>query len=113
MSEIQQEDLWRWTRDFCAALDAGGRSFVGCMESATANQTGPAFVAVLSGITAVVAAGYPLSRAMSLHPDVFDSDYRVAVRYGEMHGQLDTVMLRYVNHPEDRAPRCGRAAPRP
>lgn len=101
----EPETIVTWTRDFCTAIEAGGRSLVGCLEYAAERQDDARLVAALRGVIAVVAAGYPLSKATALQDGAFSSDYRTVVRYGEMYGEPDAVLRRYVDRPEELAPR--------
>ncbi len=53
-----------------------------------------------------IRSGYSLSHGLSLHPEIFSKAYIVTVSYGEIYGEIDVTLRRYIDNPEDRAPRC-------
>ncbi len=109
---ISPQEIQAWTRDFYNALIAPkSASFIGCFEPTIEGQPNEDFRRVLRAVRDVMAMELPLSKAMSLFPDVFDANFLCIIRYGEIHGELDVVLERYLDHPEDRAPRCRVPAP--
>jgi type II secretory pathway component PulF len=43
---------------------------------------------------------------MALHPHVFNETYVTIIRYGEIFGEVDLVLERYVEHPEEMFKPC-------
>ena len=104
---ITQEDVQAWSRDFYKALQSGaGTSVTQRLERAKGQQHNPEFVTVLTEVQDIVGRGYPLSKIMALFPHVFDETLISIIRYGEIFGEVDVVLERYVEHPEDRFKPC-------
>lgn len=102
-----QDHLQRWARDFLRAMeDPRPASLVERWSGTIEAQPDEEFRRVLAAVRDVFALGYPMSRTMALHPDYFPDDFRTMIRYGEMYGEVDAVLRRWLDHPEDRAPRC-------
>ena len=104
---ITEEDLGNWSRALCRAFDTadGNRPSLDCLSVANQQAQNPEFQRVVNAVKDVVAMGFSLSGALGLFPTYFDADYRTIVRYGEMYGELDVTLKRFVERPEDRAPR--------
>lgn len=107
---VLSQDLENWTRDLNKALQTanGQRSFMDCLVMATRQQADEDFRRTLNAVADVVALGHRFSGALALFPQVFPMDYVTIVRYGEIYGELDLVLRRLVEYPEDMAPRCQR-----
>ncbi len=108
MSPVTKDDLRSWAKDFYQEIstpDAG--SFRDRFERTISKQKNDYFQVMLRGVLEVMSLGYPLSKAMSLHPDAFDEKFITIVKYGEMHGEVDLTLQRYLEKPEDMEPRCG------
>ena len=105
---VSEQDLCVWTQAFCASLDENGgrRSLLDHISHSSDQQPSLELRAVLRQVHDMVAEGYGLSHALSQHPSVFPEAYLVTVRYGEIYGEVDVALRRYVEHPEDRAARC-------
>ena len=107
-----EQEVDTWMQDLYTVLSRTDRprSFIECLDTAAQNQQqNEVFHSILQAIREVVSLGYPLSRAMSLHPEVFSNAHVCVVRYGEMYGEVDLTLQRYVERPEDREPRCRRS----
>lgn len=104
---VTQEEVREWSRHFYKALQNGsGKSLTECLEAATQQQTNQDFLRALVEVREIVARGYSLSTAMALHPHVFNDKYVTVIRYGELWGEVDLVLERYVEHPEDMSKPC-------
>ncbi len=109
---VTPEEIQAWTRDFYnAILEPKTASLIDRFNPTIERQPNEEFRRVLSAVSDVVALGFPLSKALSLFPDVFDPNYITIIRYGEIHGELDVVLKRFLDHPEDMSPRCKVPAP--
>ncbi len=102
---VTQEEVREWSRNFYTGLQCGG-GLIDSMESATRQQSNPEFLDVLTEVRDIVARGYPLSKIMALYPHVFDETYISIIRYGEIFGEVDLVLERYVEHPEEMFKPC-------
>ena len=65
----------------------------------------------LHAVQSELERGNSLSGALAQHPDVFDKNFITIVRYGEIYGEVDLTLQRFVERPEDMFPRCRRPAP--
>ena len=107
--EVTEHELGEWILAFCTALDNhdGKHSLLDHLRHANRQQSNPEFCHVLENVYESAAQGYPLSHAFSQHPDVFTEAFVTTVRYGEIYGEVDITLRRYVERPEDRAAKCG------
>jgi type II secretion system (T2SS) protein F len=104
---VTREELKAWARDFCQELDNPERlSFCARLERTIPGQPNGYLRHALAAVSKVMALGFPLSKAMSLDPDIFDETFLAVVRYGELYGELSLTLRRLVDHPEDQSPRC-------
>lgn len=105
---IDEEQVQSWMRGLYTALETsdGTRSLCDCLSLAAQEQEGPKVRQNLNAVTEVVGMGYTLSSVMALHSWIFSPNHVAVVRYGEMYGELDLTLKRYVERPEDRASRC-------
>ncbi len=102
---VTQEEVQKWSRHFYKSLKAG-KPVMECLDTATQQQNNEDFTKVLNEVREIVARGYPLSKIMALHPHVFDETYVTIIRYGEIFGEVDLVLERYVEHPEEMFKPC-------
>lgn len=72
------------------------RSLTDCLAIANEKVTDPEFRQAVSDIKEDVAHGHPLSRAMEQSPDAFKPVHVAVIRYGELHGEVDLVLERYL-----------------
>lgn len=109
MWPVNRDDLRAWARDFNRELIKPNEPIWDKIERTIAAQPNHYFQQALKALAATVALGFSLSNAMSLFPEMFDVDgkFLTVVRYGEMHGELDETLKRYIEKPEDMNPRCG------
>lgn len=105
---VTEEEVCDWTRTFCIALEThdGRHSLLDYLQQATQQQGNAEFCAILDSVRDNVSQGYALSHALSQHPEVFREPYVTTVRYGEIYGELDIALRRYIDRPEDRAALC-------
>jgi len=104
---VTEEELRIWTRDFLdALLEPKADSLVDRFSNTIARQPNEDFRHVLAAVRDIMSLGYPLSKAMALHPDIFPEKYITIIRYGEIHGEVDLTLKRYLDRPEDMQPRC-------
>ena len=108
MWPVTQDDLGAWARDFYREISQPPNgSYEATFERTIAGQQNEYFRYLLGGVLRMMSAGCPLSAAMSLHPDAFDEKFVTIVRYGEIYGELDETLQRYIERPQDRERRCG------
>src|SRR5579859_4144071 len=108
---VTQQEVETWMRDLYTVMSKTDRcrSLIECLDTAAQNQQqNKLFCGVLQALREEVLRGNSLSAAMSLHPHIFSNAHVCVVRYGEMYGELDLTLQRYVERPEDRAPHCRR-----
>jgi type II secretory pathway component PulF len=105
---VTEEQVCQWTIDFCITLEAhdGTRSLLDHLQQATQQQDSAEFRAILEQVRTAVGQGYSLSHALTQYPEVFSAAYITTVRYGEIYGEVDIALRRYVERPDDRASRC-------
>jgi type II secretory pathway component PulF len=110
---VSQEELRAWSRAMCEAFSRADRktSFLDCLNEANRRVESEPLRRALSAVVEEVERGNALSRAMALHPDVFDPNFITVVRYGEIYGEMELTLARFADHPEDMAPRCRRPEP--
>jgi type II secretory pathway component PulF len=113
MMTPNEDNVISWFRALYQALVDPNvpKSLLECLDAASASATDPQFQQSVEALTEVVKLGFPLSRAMELLPHTFSSNHVAVIRYGEMYGEMDLTLERYINRPEDRDSRCGIAAP--
>ncbi|MBW3637872.1 MAG: type II secretion system F family protein [Armatimonadetes bacterium] len=104
---VTTEELHTWARDFYnALLEPKTASFLDRFNPTIERQPNAGFRRILEAVREMVSIGLPFSTALSVYPDVFDQDFVTIIRYGEIHGELHVVLERFLDHPEDRFPRC-------
>ena len=107
MAPVTNHDLRAWAQDFYQQINQpNAGSFQDRFESTISGQKNEYFQIMLRGVLQVMSAGYPLSKAMSLHPDAFDEKFITVIRYGEIYGEVDVTLQRYLQKPEEMEPRC-------
>ncbi|MBV9468679.1 MAG: type II secretion system F family protein [Abitibacteriaceae bacterium] len=105
--QVTAEELRDWTRDFYNVLmEPNGSSLLDLFSSTIAKQPNHHFQRVLMEVRDALMAGHSLSGAMSQHPDVFNATYITIIRYGEIYGEVDLTLQRFLERPEDMQPRC-------
>lgn len=104
----KENNVIAWFRALYQALAGthANRSWCDCLDLANAIVPDPEFQRVVRGVADVVKLGFPLSLTMEMFPKVFSPDHVAVIRYGEMYGEVDLTLERYVERPEDRASRC-------
>ena len=108
MWPVTKEELRAWAKDFYDELaNPASGSFSERFERTISRQQNEYFQQMLRGVLNIVLVGYPLSKAMTFHPDAFDEKFITIVRYGEIYGELDLTLQRYLEKPEEMEPRCG------
>lgn len=105
---VTEEEVCDWTRTFCIALEThdGRHSLLDYLQQTTPQQGNAELRAVLDSVHDNVSQGYALSYALSQHPEVFREPYVTTVRYGEIYGEVEVTLRRYIDRPEDRAALC-------
>jgi len=88
---VNRQEIMTFTNQFNNIM-ARGTSLIQSLDLIAQQQQNPYFKQVLMQVEARVASGYPLSRAMAEHPEVFGQNYLAAVRQGELNGNLDIVL---------------------
>lgn len=105
---VTEAEVCDWTRTFCIALEThdGKHSLLDYLQQTTQQQGNAEFRAVLTSVRDNVSQGYALSHALSQYPEVFREPYVTTVGYGEIYGELEVTLRRYIDRPEDRAAFC-------
>jgi type II secretory pathway component PulF len=93
---VTKEELREWTKDFYEGIEKGD-SLIKCLSTATQKQKNKDFQKVTLDVQNRVAKGEMLSRAMAMHPTVFDEKYVVTVRFGEIYGELDVTLKKWLD----------------
>ena len=110
MEADMEEKVVSWFRSLYQAIRNATpqrrHPFVDYIDMATQAQTDPQFQRSAEAVAAIVRLGFPLSQSMEMLPNVFHDKHIAVVRYGEMYGELDLTLERYVERPEERFPRC-------
>lgn len=108
MWPVTRDELRSWAKDFYQEIVTPNTgSLHDRFERTISGQKNEYFQYALRGVLKVMSAGCPISKAMSLFPDAFDEKFITIVRYGELYGELDSTLQRYVERPQDMEPRCG------
>ena len=107
MWPVTREEVRAWAKDFHAQLvDPNAGSLCDRFERTVSPQQNEYFQHMLRGVLSVMTVGYPLSKAMSMHPDAFSEGFITIIRYGEMYGEVDLTVQRFLEKPEEMEPRC-------
>jgi type II secretory pathway component PulF len=105
---VTQDDVRAWARAFLASLTSGEvKSLVQHLADSTGPVSNEHLRRALTEVKSALEAGYSFSGSLAEHPDVFDKNFVTIVRYGEIHGEVDRTLQRFVERPEDMTPRCG------
>ena len=90
--KVKPTDIYNFTRQLSVMLKAGV-PVVDALDSVHSDQTNPLLTRTLDAVIDDVSGGMSLSRAMEIHPKVFNTMFVNIVRAGERAGVLDQVML--------------------
>lgn len=96
---VSVADIREFTRAF-AELLAIGASLDTALTSIIGRTTNKELAGTLMEIRSDVLEGYPLSRAMIKYDTVFDRNYVEMVRAGELSGDLDDRLTRFLSPPD-------------
>lgn len=108
---VTQDEVREWARAFHASLTGGTvKSLIQHLAESAQQVSNEHLRNALADVQSVVAQGSTLSGALAQHPDIFDKNFVVIVGYGEIYGEVDLTLQRFVERPEDMAPRCRRPA---
>jgi type IV pilus assembly protein PilC len=102
LSNVTVKDKAVLSRQFSVMVNAGV-AIVRCLAVLGEQSTNPKLKKALTGISADVQQGLPLSEAMAKYPDCFDRLYTSMVEAGETGGVLDEVLNRLAKLLEDMA----------
>jgi type IV pilus assembly protein PilC len=101
-AKISIKDKAVFSRQFSVMINAGV-AIVRCLGVLGDQCGNPKMKKALTGISAEVQQGSPLSEAMAKHPDCFDELYVSMIEAGETGGVLDEVLNRLSKLLEDMA----------
>lgn len=108
---VTQDEVREWARAFHASLTgATVKSLVQHLVESAQQVSNEHLLGALADVQSVVEQGNSLSGALAQHPDIFNKNFITIVRYGEIYGEVDLTLQRFVEHPEDMVPRCRRPA---
>lgn len=92
-----QYDVQGWLRDLTHLFNSEPPvSLMHGLETAAQQQQG-AFRDILAGVSYMVAGGFSLSSALAIYGDVFEPNILTVIRYGELYGELEETLQRYVD----------------
>jgi type II secretory pathway component PulF len=72
-----------------------GQPLLSAVERAAQKATHPRLKSAWNDVLNLVSQGRSLSRAMSVHRDIFPNELIIAIRKGEIEGNVDVVLLNY------------------
>jgi type IV pilus assembly protein PilC len=102
LSNVTVKDKAVFSRQFSVMVNAGV-AIVRCLAVLGDQASNPKLKKALTGISADVQQGLPLSESMAKHPECFDRLYTSMVEAGETGGVLDEVLGRLAKLLEDMA----------
>ena len=88
---VSESELLLFTRKLSAMIQAG-LAIVPALKMLQSQSENPVLVEVLDDIINKVNAGVTLSKALEVHPDLFDNVYISLVKAGEAGGSLDVFL---------------------
>jgi type II secretory pathway component PulF len=88
---VSQSELNDFTRAFSRRVDDGERLTV-VLNALAANAPNPVLNQAATDISRRLSGGETLSQAMAQHPTIFDDEYRIVIRRGEMTGRLEDAL---------------------
>lgn len=94
---VKLEDFFLFNQQFSTLLRAG-LPMLQALTVLIRRMPAGTFRGVLEDVERRLKNGAALSEALSAHPRVFPRLYTASILAGERSGELDKVMLRYVNH---------------
>jgi type IV pilus assembly protein PilC len=99
---VPQENLMSFYTTLAIALNAGA-PLMQCLTAYQEQNDNKNFEKVLISIIKDVASGKPFSEALMKFPKIFPNDFQSLVAAGELSGQMDTLLVEYVEFAEGQA----------
>lgn len=99
---VPNETLMSFYNTLSIALNAGA-PLMQALSAFKEQNTSKKFDEVLDGITTDVGSGKPFSEALGKFPKIFPKEFQSLVTAGEMSGQLDKLLVEYVEFAEGQA----------
>ncbi|MBT3783812.1 hypothetical protein HOF92_02475 [bacterium] len=96
---VPMETLMSFYNTLAIALNAGA-PLMQALSAYKEQNTSAKFDKVLDGITTDVGSGKPFSEALVKFPKIFPKEFQSLVTAGEMSGQLDKLLVEYVEFAE-------------
>ncbi len=88
---VSQTELNDFTRAFSSRVDSG-ESLTTVLGMLSTTATNPALSQAAADLVSELRGGATLSQGMTKHPSLFDDEYRVVIRRGELTGRLDDAL---------------------
>ncbi|MBC7804891.1 MAG: type II secretion system F family protein [Akkermansiaceae bacterium] len=88
---VSQTELNDFTRAFSYRIDSGER-LTAALNILAAGTTNPILNQAATDISQRLVGGETLSQAMAQYPTIFDDEYRIVIRRGEMTGRLEDAL---------------------
>lgn len=88
---VSQIELNDFTRDFSRRVDGGERLTV-VLNALASGVANPVLHQAATDISRRLLGGETLSQAMGHYPTIFDDEYRIVIRRGEMTGRLEDAL---------------------
>ncbi|MFA0784940.1 type II secretion system F family protein [Fervidibacter sacchari] len=89
-----KDEINRTLNELAIALHQG-RPLLHAIERAANKTTHPRLKKAWSDVLNLVSQGRSLSKAMSVHRDIFPNELILAIQKGEIEGNVDIVLLNY------------------
>jgi type IV pilus assembly protein PilC len=96
---VPQEALMSFYTTLSIALNAGA-PLMQCISAYREQNTNVKFDKVLESVANDVSSGKPFSDALKKFPNIFPNDFMSLVAAGELSGQLDKLLVEYVEFSE-------------
>lgn len=88
---VSQSELNDFTRAFSRRIDDGERLTI-VLSTLAAAASNPVLNQAATDISRRLSGGETLSQAMAQYPTIFDEEYRIVIRRGEITGRLEDAL---------------------
>lgn len=97
---VEVSELRAWTERLVELLSSGRTSLTESLHRAAEPVENEHFKAPLKTVHYLIEHDYTLSNALALHSHVFNERYITTVRYGEIYGELDKALQKWLDATE-------------
>lgn len=88
---VSQTELNDFTRAFSHRVD-NGESLTAVLNALALSASSPVLNQAATDISQRLLSGETLSQAMEQYPTIFDEEYRIVIRRGEITGRLEDAL---------------------